>query len=97
MTAPAPDLLAELQAAWTVTVPPAPPIASRLPAGLPVGVERCKVHTPPFDLTETPDTTRPGYFRANCRLCGRFIGYRRAEATNRIDTPKLGRRADKLE
>jgi hypothetical protein len=69
----------------------------RLPANLPVATKPCGVHLPPFDLVETPDKMRPDYFRTNCRLCGRFIGYRRPDETNRINTPKLGRRADKLE
>jgi hypothetical protein len=90
---PATDLLAELQAAWArpaVPSAPLPPDAPRLPAGLPVGVANCAPHVPPLDLEEKPDPTRPGYFRANCRLCGRFIGYRRQESTIRINAPKLG-------
>lgn len=72
------ELLAQLQAAWEAPVSVATPKSARLPAGLPVAIEKCQVHLPPFDLVETPDKSRPGYFRACCRLCGRFIGYRRA-------------------
>lgn len=33
-------------------------------------------HGYPMDLIETPDPTRPGWMRGECRLCRRFVGYR---------------------
>ena len=45
-----------------------------------VAIERCRSHLPPFDAIEAPDAGRPGVVRVNCRLCGRFLGYRRPAA-----------------
>jgi hypothetical protein len=35
----------------------------------------CVSHLPPFDAVTTPDKTRTGWMRVQCRRCGRFLGY----------------------
>lgn len=77
------NLLNSLQAAWepAEAIPTrktrAPAVAS-LPAvvGGGVAMVRCQSHLPPFDVTCTPDAKRRGWIRLQCRLCGRFLGYR---------------------
>ncbi len=41
-----------------------------------VAIKPCEFHIPPFDAIESEDPTRPGCIRSDCRLCGRFLGYR---------------------
>lgn len=76
-------LLDSLQAAWgqaeAVTRPgPRPMAITSLPAVVGGGVAtvRCQSHLPPFDAICTPDPKRRGWIRSQCRLCGRFLGYR---------------------
>jgi hypothetical protein len=47
-------------------------------ADLPVTThsQLCISHNPPFDLIERPDVNRRGWIRSECRVCGKFIGYR---------------------
>lgn len=37
----------------------------------------CKPHNNPDNYIDTPATNRLGWIRSTCRVCGRFIGYRR--------------------
>ena len=39
-------------------------------------VPYCSHGYPTMDLIETPDHTRPGWMRGECRLCRRLVGYR---------------------
>lgn len=47
----------------------------------PVLLERfrnsCRPHNNPNNYIDTPATNRPGWIRSTCRVCGRFVGYRR--------------------
>ena len=36
----------------------------------------CLSHIPPFDAVESPDPSRHGWIRSDCRKCGKFLGYR---------------------
>lgn len=42
---------------------------------------QCRPHTNPDNYVDTPAPGRPGWTRSSCRVCGRFIGYRRNDAT----------------
>lgn len=90
MTTPK-TILAVLQNAWgSSPVVPVAVFESLRVQGVGVSMERCETHLPPFDAVETKDSRRPGWIRSDGRLCGRFIGYRRAVADDINKVPKLG-------
>jgi hypothetical protein len=39
----------------------------------------CNPHNNPDNHIDTPDDRRPGWIRSKCRVCGRFVGYRRGD------------------
>ena len=47
------------------------------PPSAPAKARHCETHLPPFDLKETPDINRKGWYRCECRR-GKFIGYRQS-------------------
>lgn len=79
-----PELLERLRNAWktTLATEPDPRNAPPVVAGLEsvraggVAIAPCTHHMPPFDAIEFEDPRRPGFIRSDCRLCGRFLGYR---------------------
>ena len=42
---------------------------------------QCRPHNNPDNYVDAPAPGRPGWTRTSCRVCGRFIGYRRNDAT----------------
>ena len=39
----------------------------------------CSPHNNPANYIDTPDEKRPGFIKSHCRVCGKFIGYRRID------------------
>ncbi len=83
-------ILATLQNAWGPPVVSVALVESLRVQSVGVSMEHCETHLPPFDAVETKDTRRPGWIRSDCRLCGRFIGYRPADGDGINNVPKLG-------
>lgn len=42
----------------------------------------CQPHNNPANHVDQPDPSRSGWIRTTCRVCGRFIGYRRVNVSS---------------
>jgi hypothetical protein len=81
---PPPELLEQLRTVW-LSPPTKAPGTKDAAASIAsidavrhggVAVDRCASHILPFNAIESEDPKRPGFIRSDCKLCGRFLGYR---------------------